>query len=45
MSKYQVSDADVRTFCCKKLKIFRKFWVSPYGKGRGRLRQCRHFAS
>jgi len=39
------SDADVRTFLCKKTSDFSKFIVCPHGKREGGgLNQCGHFA-
>jgi len=38
------SDADIRTFWCKKHRIFRNLWCICTDKGGGMLNQCGHFA-
>jgi len=39
------SDADVRTFWYKNLRIFRNLWCVRTDKGGGRLSKCGHFAN
>jgi len=38
------SNADIRTFWCKKHRIFRNLWFVHMDKGGGVLSQCGHFA-
>jgi len=38
------SNLDLRTICCKKLKIFRKVWCVRMDKDEEGLRHCIHFA-